>query len=79
MSKRTRTFRLPPGDSRHGRNGYANYGCGCDICVEANRAAHAEYMHRKPDQRERHRNYQRRLRRGYYLQGLNAHGKPRQR
>jgi hypothetical protein len=28
---------LPPGDPRHGENGYANYSCRCPVCKEGRR------------------------------------------
>jgi len=45
---------LPDGDPRHGANGYTNYGCRCDVCREGQRVKHADYMARKPEQREKH-------------------------
>lgn len=44
---------LEPDDPRHGRNGYTNYDCRCEIC----RAAHAAYMREymtRPGNREKH-------------------------
>jgi hypothetical protein len=36
---------------KHGTTSeYSNYGCRCDACREANRAAHADYMKRHPKQ-----------------------------
>jgi hypothetical protein len=46
---------LPEGDPRHGLNGYTNLGCRCDICREAQRLKHWDYMERHPEQREKHR------------------------
>jgi len=46
---------LPPGDPRHGNNGYTNLGCRCDICGEAHRVDHLDYMHRNPAQQAKHR------------------------
>jgi len=43
------------GDDRHGTlNGYTNHACRCDLCREANRVAHAEYMDGNEEQRRKH-------------------------
>jgi hypothetical protein len=39
--------------------GYTNHKCKCDDCREAWRISHLAYMHRHPEQQERHRNYMR--------------------
>jgi len=40
--------RLTPDDPRHGTiNGYGNLGCRCDLCREAHRKNHNEYMARQ--------------------------------
>jgi hypothetical protein len=49
--------RIQPGDGdeRHGTlNGYTNHGCHCDLCTEAHRVAHLDYMHANPEQQEKH-------------------------
>lgn len=43
-----------PEDDRHGTvNGYSNLGCPCELCREAWRKKHLEYMHRG-DNLQRH-------------------------
>lgn len=38
---------LPPDHPAHGTtNGYGNLGCRCELCREANRIAHGQYMQR---------------------------------
>lgn len=41
---------LPPGDERHGDNGYQNYACRCRICADANAAS---FLQRKANNRDR--------------------------
>jgi hypothetical protein len=52
---------ISPGDgnSRHGQNGYSNYGCRCDICKTANTNSHYEYIKRHPEQQKKSRDRQR--------------------
>ncbi len=43
-------------DERHGSyNGYANLGCRCPRCTEANRVNQVDYLVRHPEQREKNR------------------------
>lgn len=46
---------LPPGDPRHGTNGYNNLACRCDICRDANTARQHRYMVSHPDQQFKNR------------------------
>jgi len=39
---RRRSRETPPPEFPHGEGGYVNYGCRCDVCVEATRAAARE-------------------------------------
>lgn len=50
------------GDHRHGLNGFANYGCKCDICRKAKADYQYNYMHERPDQQRKKRDRQRRAR-----------------
>lgn len=47
------------GDHRHGRNGFCNYGCKCDICRKAEADYQYNYMHQRPDQQRKKRDRQR--------------------
>ena len=38
--------------------GYTNHACRCEACREANRIHHLEYMHARPEQQQRHREWQ---------------------
>lgn len=55
---------LSPGDGSylHGSNGYSNYRCRCDICKEANRISHYDYMRDNTDQQRKNRDRQRKSR-----------------
>jgi len=53
---------LPEGDPRHGTNGYANLGCRCTICTDANTARQHIYMHQNPLQQYKNRNRGRKVR-----------------
>ncbi len=54
---------MTPNDPRHGTsNGYLNLSCRCQRCRDAFAKQHYDYMHRNPEQQEKHR---RRMRERY--------------
>jgi hypothetical protein len=48
LHARRRQRGLPPGDPRHGRNGYSNWGCRCPICfLDHALRCHDAYLRRR--------------------------------
>lgn len=43
--------KTPPGGFKHGESGYANYGCRCDICTQANTEKLARIRGNNADER----------------------------